>query len=116
MRFRLEYALVWSVVKAVGILPRPLARAVGIGIGRLVYLLHGKLRRVGLRNREMAFPKKILRERRRIVRGVFTSLGCQFGEICLFPRYTRENVSKIVAYDGFENFERASERGKGVLF
>jgi KDO2-lipid IV(A) lauroyltransferase len=47
---------------------------------------------------------------------VFTSLGRQFGEICLFPRYTRENVSKIVAYDGFENFERASERGKGVLF
>src|ERR1035438_1018928 len=34
----------------------------------------------------------------------------------LFPSYTRENVSCIVAYDGFENFERAYARGKGVLF
>ncbi|MGA9792483.1 MAG: lysophospholipid acyltransferase family protein, partial [Terriglobales bacterium] len=33
-----------------------------------------------------------------------------------FPRYTRENVSRIVVYDGFENFERAYARGKGVLF
>src|SRR5205807_1127045 len=93
-----------------------LARTFGIAIGRLVYLLHGKLRRVGLRNLEMAFPEKSASARRKIVRGVFTSLGRQFAEICLFPRYTRENVSKIVTYDGFENFDRASERGKGVLF
>jgi Kdo2-lipid IVA lauroyltransferase/acyltransferase len=116
MRFRLEYALVWCVVKVIGALPRPLARMVGIGLGQLVYLLHGKLRRVGMRNLEMAFPEKSARERRRTVRGVFTSLGRQFAEICLFPRYTRENVSHIVSYDGFENFDRASERGKGVLF
>jgi len=56
------------------------------------------------------------RERRRILRGVFISLGRQLAEVCLFPRYTRENVSKVVIYDGFENFERAYARGKGVLF
>ena len=69
-----------------------------------------------MRNLALAFPDKSPGERRKIVRGVFTSLGRQFAEICLFPRYTRENVSKIVTYDGFENFDRASERGKGVLF
>jgi KDO2-lipid IV(A) lauroyltransferase len=116
MRFRLEYALAWSVVKAIGALPRSLARASGIVLGQLVYLLHGKLRRVGMRNLAMALPEKSVRERRKIVRGVFISLGRQFAEICLFPRYTRENVSRIVTYDGFENFDRASERGKGVLF
>jgi KDO2-lipid IV(A) lauroyltransferase len=56
------------------------------------------------------------RERRRILRGEFISLGRQLAEVCLFPRYTRENVSRIVIYDGFENFERAYARGKGVLF
>jgi len=116
MRFRLEYALAWCVVRAIGILPRPLARAVGIGLGQLIYLFHGKLRRVGMRNLELAFPAMSVRERRKIVRGVFTSLGRQFVEVCLFPRYTKENVSQIVTYDGFENFDRASERGKGVLF
>jgi len=69
-----------------------------------------------MRNLALAFPDKSPHERRKIVRGVFTFLGRQFAEICLFPRYTRENVGKIVTYDGFENFDRASERGKGVLF
>jgi KDO2-lipid IV(A) lauroyltransferase len=116
MRHRLEYALAWLLIRGIGILPRPLARAAGISLGRLVYLLHPKLRRVGMRNLELAFPEKSSAERRRILRGVFTSLGRQLAEVCMFPRYTRENVTKIVVYDGFENFERAQNRGKGVLY
>ncbi|MCU1272145.1 MAG: lipid biosynthesis acyltransferase [Acidobacteriaceae bacterium] len=99
-----------------GALPRPLARAAGISIAWTVYLLHGKLRRVGMRNLELAFPEKSRGERKKILRGVFTSLGRQIAEVCLFPKYTRENVSKTVVYEGFENFERALARGKGVLF
>ncbi len=116
MRNRLEYALAWCVVKTIGALPRSLARAVGIALGQTVYLLHAKLRRVGMRNLALAFPEKSAGERRRIVRRVFTSLGRQFAEVCLFPRYTRENVHRTVTYDGYENFDRASQRGKGVLF
>jgi KDO2-lipid IV(A) lauroyltransferase len=56
------------------------------------------------------------RNRRRILRGEYISLGRQLAEFCLFPSYTRENVSRVVVYDGFENFERAYARGKGVLF
>jgi len=116
MRARLEYALAWCVVKTIGALPRPLARAVAIALGQTIYLFHGKLRRVGMRNLELAFPDKSAGARRKIVRRVFSSLGRQFAEVCLFPHYTRENVSKTVIYDGFENFDRASQRGKGVLF
>ena len=116
LRYRLEYVLAWGLLKIVGALPRPLARAAGISIARTVYLLHGKLRRVGMRNLELAFPEKSRRERKKILRGVFTSLGRQVAEVCLFPKYTRENVSKTVVYEGFENFERALARGKGVLF
>jgi KDO2-lipid IV(A) lauroyltransferase len=116
MRFRLEYALVWCVVKTIGLLPRPIARAFGIAVGQLVYLLHAKLRRVGLRNLALAFPDMADARRKKILRGVFTSLGRQLAEICLFPRFTRNNVSDVVIYDGFENFDRAFARGKGVLF
>jgi KDO2-lipid IV(A) lauroyltransferase len=116
LRYRLEYALAWVLIKFVGALPRPLARAAGISISWLVYLLHRKLRRVGMRNLELAFPDKSRRERKRILRGLFTSLGRQVAEVCLFPEYTRENVSKTVVYEGFENFERALARGKGVIF
>ena len=116
MRYRLEYALAWVLIKIVGALPRPLARAAGIAIAWMVYSVHRKLRRVGLRNLEIALPEKSRRERKKILRGVFTSLGRQVAEVCLFPKYTRENVSKTVVYEGFENFERALARGRGVLF
>jgi Kdo2-lipid IVA lauroyltransferase/acyltransferase len=116
MRQRLEYALAWILIKFVGILPRPLARAAGICIAWTVYLLHSRLRRVGMKNLELAFPEKSRRQRARILRGVFTSFGRQAAEVCLFPRYTKKNVSQVVIYDGFENFERAYAKGKGVLF
>ena len=116
MRHQIEYALAWLVVRSIGVLPRPLARAVGILFGQAVYLLHAKLRRVGMRNLELAFPDRSKRERRKIQRGEFTSLGRQLAEFCLVPSYTRENVGDVVVYDGFENYERAKNRGKGVLF
>lgn len=115
MRHRLEFAPVWLLLKVIGSLPRPLARALGIGLARLVYLLHRRLRDVGLRNLQIAFPENPRRQQRAILRGVFTSLGRLLAEFCLFPRYTRENVSSAVIYDGFENFERARARGQGVL-
>jgi len=98
------------------VVPRPLARAIGITLALTVYAVHRRLRRVGFRNLTIAFPEMSEPDRRRIVRGEFVSLGRQLAELCLFPRYTKENVSRIVVYEGFENFERAYARGKGVLF
>lgn len=116
MRRKLEYAAAWPFLKIMRVLPRPLARAFAIGIAQLVYQLHFRLRQVGMRNLAMAFPEKIEAERRRILRGVFTSLGRQLAELCQFPRYTAQNVDDVVVYDGLENYERAYARGKGVLF
>lgn len=116
MRHRLEYAVSWVLIRGIGILPRPLARAAGITLAQLVYVLHPKLRRVGMRNLRLAFPQKSKRERKKILRGVFTSLGRQLAEVCMFPGYTKENVAQVVVYDGFENYERAHSRGKGVLY
>lgn len=116
MRRKLEFAAAWPFIKILGILPRPLSRAFAIAIAQLVYLLHFRLRQVGLRNLAMAFPEKGLAERKRILRGEFTSLGRQLAELCLFPRYSSKNVDQVVVYDGLENYERAYVRGKGVLF
>jgi Kdo2-lipid IVA lauroyltransferase/acyltransferase len=112
---RLQYWPVALLVRLIGALPRPLARGVGILIGGAVYLLHPRLRRVGLRNLELAFPEKSAVERRKILRGVYVSLGRLLGETCLFPRYTEGNASQVAVYQGFENFEAAEKRGKGVL-
>jgi len=116
MRHRLEYAVAWIIIKTIGAMPRPLARTAGISLARVIYLLHVRLRRVGMRNLALAFPQMSCRQRAKILRGEFVSMGRQLAEVCLFPKYTRENVSQVVVYDGFENFERALARGKGVLF
>jgi KDO2-lipid IV(A) lauroyltransferase len=116
MRQRLEYALAWPIIRTLAILPRPLARAAGIVFAWTVYLLHFRLRQVGMRNLELAFPETSGREHARILRGEFTSLGRQLAEVCKFPQYSIENIDEIVVYDGFENYERALARGKGVLF
>jgi len=116
MRQRLEYAPAWLIIKLLGFLPRPLARALGIALAKLVYLLHPRLRKVGMRNLALAFPEKSKSERARILRGEFTSLGRQLAEVCKFPKYTLKNVGKVIVYDGFENYERAFAGGKGVLF
>jgi KDO2-lipid IV(A) lauroyltransferase len=116
MRRKLEYAAAWPFIKILGLMPRRLARAFAIGIGGVVYLLHFRLREVGMRNLEMALPEKSEAERARILRGVFTSLGRQLAELCQFPKYTKDNVENVVVYDGLENYQRAYARGKGVLF
>jgi len=116
MRRKLEFAAAWPFIKILGLMPRPVSRAFAIGIGQVVYLLHFRLRQVGMRNLAMVFPEKTVAERGRILRGVFTSLGRQLAELCQFPKYTAENIDEVVAYDGLENYERAYARGKGVLF
>ena len=116
MRRKLEYAAAWPFIKILGAMPRPLSRAFAIGISQVVYLLHFRLRQVGMRNLAMVFPEKSEAERARILRGVFASLGRQLAELCQFPKYTPENIDDVVTYDGLENYERAYARRKGVLF
>jgi KDO2-lipid IV(A) lauroyltransferase len=116
MRRKLEYAAAWPFIKTLGILPRSLSRSFAIAIAQVVYLFHFRLRQVGMRNLAMVFPEKSQAERKRILRGVFTSLGRQLAELCQFPRYTAESIAEVVVYDGLENYERAYARGKGVLF
>ena len=116
MRHKLEYAPAWLIVNTFRILPRSVARFCGIAISYLVYALHPRLRRVGMRNLTMALPGKSKREYRKIIRGVFRTLGRQLADFCQFSRYTPKNIETLAVYEGFENFQTAEARGKGVLF
>src|SRR5438445_12021388 len=106
MRQRLEYAAAWPFIKILGALPRPVARAVGIGLGWVVYLLHVRLRQVGMRNLAMGLPEKSEAERARILRGEFASLGRQLAEGCDFPKYSLESVDEAVVVACMESYDR----------
>jgi Kdo2-lipid IVA lauroyltransferase/acyltransferase len=115
-RHKLEYTPVWLLARFLGVLPRPVVRAAGQTVALLMYTAHRRLRKVGLRNLELAFPEKSRKEKLRVLRTLFLGLGRQLAEFVLFPRYSKENVSRVAVYDGFQNFAEAQARGKGVLF
>src|SRR5476649_1557208 len=115
-RHKLEYFPVWLLATGIVVLPRSLARAFCQGIGMLMYMLHRRLRRVGLRNLDLAFPEKNRKEKLHILRTLFKGLGRQLAEFALFQRYRKESASEVAIYDGFQNFAEARAKGKGVLF
>ncbi len=115
MRQRLEYAVTWCLIHALGLPPRSMARRLGAIVGAVAYLLMRRLRRIGLRNLKIAFPEKSTAEQRRILRGMYHSLGWQLAEFCQMPRYTLEQASEFIRYEGLENYLEAKQRGNGVL-
>ena len=115
VREKLEFAFVWVFVHLLGVLPRRVARGLGAGIGWTAFRLLGRLRRVGLRNLELAFPQMGEAERERTLRAVYRNLGYLLAEFCLMPGYTAESASRFIRYEGLENYLRARDKGKGVL-
>ncbi|WP_089408667.1 lysophospholipid acyltransferase family protein [Granulicella rosea] len=103
------------MVRLLGTLPRRAARSVGAAIGALAYRLLGRLRGVGLRNLEMAYPDWSPEQRDRTLRGVYRHLGHLLAEFCLMPRYTPERAGEFIQYRGLEHYLAARESGKGVL-
>src|SRR5277367_2361779 len=115
MRERLEFAAVWALIRILGALPRSWARAAGAAIGAIAYPLLARLRNVGRRNLELAFPEKTSAEREQILRRLYRHLGWLLAEFCQMPRYTRENTQGSLRYDGLERYLAARDKGKGVL-
>jgi KDO2-lipid IV(A) lauroyltransferase len=110
-----EFAVVWLFVSSVRLLPRRGARSVGAAIGAIAFRALGRLRRVGLRNLELAFPNMTSRERETTLRSEYRNLGFLLAEFCKMPDYTAIRASRFIRYEGLENYLAARDRGKGVL-
>jgi KDO2-lipid IV(A) lauroyltransferase len=115
MRHRLEFWLVVAVVRVLGRLPRVVARGCAGVLASAFYHFHKRLRRVGMRNLELALPELDAARREAILRGVYRHLGWQLVEFCRMPRYTADSLRDWARIEGQENYAAASARGKGVL-
>jgi KDO2-lipid IV(A) lauroyltransferase len=115
MRQRLEFIVVFVLVRGLGALPRSWARCAGAGLGALAFMLTGRLRRTGERNLQIAYPESDARWRGRVIRQLYRNLGFHLAEFCLMSRYTPESTRELVRYEGLEHFQAAKERGRGVL-
>jgi KDO2-lipid IV(A) lauroyltransferase len=115
MRENLEYWLVVAVARALGLMPRSVARCFSGALAFLTYWLAGRLRRVGTRNLELALPQLPAQARKRILRRVYIHLGWQLVEFCRMTRYTPQNTRNWLRTEGLEHYLAAQAKGKGVL-
>jgi KDO2-lipid IV(A) lauroyltransferase len=115
LRQRLEFAIVWLFIHILRILPRPIARATGTAISSFAFHTLTRLRSVGLRNLELAFPNLPASERTRILRLEYRNLGWLLAEFCQMSTYTPAYASRFIRYEGLEHYLAARARNKGVL-
>jgi KDO2-lipid IV(A) lauroyltransferase len=115
VRQRLEYIIVWMLVRSLGALPRSLSRTVGAALGALTYAFTGRLRHTGDRNLQIAYPASDPGWRETIVRRLYRNMGLHLAEFCLMSRYTRECTRAFLRYEGLEHYLAARDAGRGVL-
>jgi KDO2-lipid IV(A) lauroyltransferase len=83
---------------------------------RLFDTLAPRLRHTALRNFDLALPQASPAERARILDGTWLSLARVVATLARFPDITKSNVHQLIRYQGFEHFQQAKTRGRGVLF
>lgn len=108
-----EYAIVSLVFGFFSILPRSTSIFFGILLAKIAYPFLGNLRRVAMKNLEIAFPEKNTEERARIAKKSFENLGRILGELSQFPHFTPEKLAATVEFQ-FET--EASKNSEEIKF
>ncbi|MFN7999253.1 MAG: lysophospholipid acyltransferase family protein [Bryobacteraceae bacterium] len=116
IRDTLEYWIALVVVGSLRRAPLPAAKALARGYTRLLDLALPRLRQVAFANLAMALPEQGATEHRRIVDGVFRSIARLLVTFARFQDIDAKNVKSWIRYEGYEHFEQAREKGRGVLF
>lgn len=115
LQTNLEYALARFMLAGLGFLPRRLAFTVGRGLGRVGYFVCGSLRKTGTRNLDIAFPHLDAKQKQRLLRGTFDSLGRLLGIFSQLSSITADELGQIVHYEGLDHLRAAEARGRGVI-
>ncbi len=75
-----------------------------------------RLRQAAQRNFELALPESSPQQRAAILEGCWQNLARVIADLARFPDIHKHNIHQFIRYDGFEHFEAAKRRGRGVLF
>jgi len=110
-----EYLLARFLLSAFRLMPLRMALSLGASLGGLAYFLPGKLRRVGERNLELAFPEVSESERRRLLRSSFKNLGRLFGVFSHFATEKPKALEALIQCEGIEHLNTAQQEGRGVV-
>ncbi len=109
-------AVIRGFIRALMLLPLPVATAIGEALGRAAWALSGRLRRDMRASLSVAFPEKTAAERDAIARASLVNLGRVGGEVITM----RSWVSRLDAFveaspEAIATIERARARRKGII-
>ncbi|MBI4565478.1 MAG: lysophospholipid acyltransferase family protein [Planctomycetes bacterium] len=113
----LSYLLIRYLIAVVDMCPYGAARRLGKLLGRLMYVLDAKHRRIAVKNiaRAEGMPRRPS-EIHRLVRRVYEHLGISAVETLLIPRLmARDRLSRYVKLENFQIFDKALAEGRGVI-
>ena len=109
-------AVIRGFIRALMLLPLPVATAIGEALGRAAWVLSGRLRRDMRASLSVAFPEQTAAERDAIARASLVNLGRVGGEVITM----RSWVSRLDAFveaspEAIATIERARARRKGII-
>jgi len=113
----LAYLFLRYIIAALDVFTYDFARRVGKLIGRIMYVLDAKHRRIAVKNIQRAegMPKSD-REVHRLVRRVYEHFAVGAIETLLMPRMmTRGDLDKIARFEGLQLIDDALAKGRGAI-
>jgi KDO2-lipid IV(A) lauroyltransferase len=118
LKYRAIYWFVRFLISFANLLPRRAWLSVCGGLGVIAYRVLPKEREKTQRHLTMAFGKeRSPTEIARMTKEVFRMLGLNGGEILrAVALRTLADLNRILVTHGYENFEKAFAKGKGVMF
>ena len=119
-----KYWGIWlgvGALKLLSWLPYKLKFKVGKILGKLIYVLALRRRKIALANIKIAFPEKTHQQQKSLLKSHFASLGIAIMEMALIwygdHKKLHHNALKndTVKFLGLENLQSAQNQGNGVL-
>ncbi|MBX6421410.1 MAG: hypothetical protein IRZ06_10475 [Nevskia sp.] len=104
-----------GLLRLLALLPVPLLRVLGAGLGELFHALVPSRRRIVRINLRLCFPELGEAARRRLARAHFRALGMGFAELLLAWFASDRRLRRIADYSGLEHLRAAAASGQGVL-
>ncbi len=101
--------------RALAALPFSLSLGIGRLIGRVLYRLMSRRRRIAEINLELCFPSSTRADREHLAKEHFASLGAALAEAGLAWWGSRKRVLRHAKIHGLENLEAAARGGRGVI-
>lgn len=117
VRYTFVYWFIRFLISVSNSIPRRLWLNICGALGSFAYYLANETRTLSKRHLAIAFPEKSSAEIKQLAKQTFKMLGKNAGDVLRTSKINSlAELNRILVTHGYENFEQANQKGKGVIF